>query len=108
MVWRVNQKRIKLIDERDDTDKKIIQEAITSAERIFFLGFGYLKENLEVLGLPISLNPTSETSMYGTKLNMNPKRMEEVHHLLASNNNAGTIIFRNVNSYDLLDEFLWE
>ena len=62
---------IKIIYEAENTPEveKAI-ELITKANRIFFLGFGYAKENLEILQLPDILE---NQRIYGTALGL-PKR----------------------------------
>ena len=100
------QKCIKLIDERDEANKKIIQETISKAERIYFLGFRYLQENLEALGLPNSLSPHHKTNIYGTTLGLQPQRRNEVISFLTMSINRSPKL-KPVNSYDLLYEYLY-
>jgi hypothetical protein len=52
------------------------REEITKAERIFFLGFGYAKENLEAIGLPGALRRHHQ--IYGTAKGW---IMKEIHGL---------------------------
>lgn len=101
------QKCIKLIDERDEANKKIIQETISNAKRIFFLGFDYLNENLEALGLPNSLSPHHKTNIIGTALGVQPQRKNEVINFLTSDINPSPKL-KPVNSYDLLYEFFYK
>lgn len=54
---------ISLIDERIVVDN-VCSRLLRLAERIFFLGFGYAKENLTVLGIPDCLSHSPE--IYGT------------------------------------------
>ncbi len=59
---------IKLIDDRITEDVKEAKDIIKQAKRIFFLGFGYAEENLNVLGLPDILS--MEQKLYGTAIGM--------------------------------------
>lgn len=107
LIKKSTQNCIKLIDERDETDKKIIQETISNAKRIFFLGFDYLKENLEALELPNSLSPHHKTHIFGTALGVQPQRKNEVINFLTSAINPSPKL-KPVNSYDLLYEFFYK
>ncbi len=52
---------------------------ISDADRILFLGFGYAKENLELLGMPGALRGKE---VYGTALGMNDREKYRVKSLL--------------------------
>ena len=56
---------IRIINDERNHDDTILkaQELIINSERIFFLGFGYAKENLEMLGIP---NTLKGKEVYGT------------------------------------------
>jgi hypothetical protein len=58
-------KNINIVYESSGNDVRI-QDAIKKANQIFFLGFSYAKENLEVLGIQRCLN--SSQAIYGTAL----------------------------------------
>jgi hypothetical protein len=64
----VAQNNIKIIYEDRKGQISKIQNIIKSAERIFFLGFGYAKENLEALGFSHLLNRSQR--VYGTALGL--------------------------------------
>jgi hypothetical protein len=49
-------------EERVNPELERAREVIKEAERIFFLGFGYAKENFEVLGFPDVLNKAHRVS----------------------------------------------
>jgi hypothetical protein len=51
---------------------------ISNARRIFFLGFGYAKENLEVLKILETVNKTQE--IYGTALKFKQKEIQSVRN----------------------------
>ena len=63
-------------DERCDPDLEKARELVSQAERVFFLGFGYAKENLEVLGLPDVLKTSQR--IYGTALGCTPNEIGHV------------------------------
>jgi hypothetical protein len=68
---------LKVIYEAQDTAE--VQEAhklIEKAKRIFFLGFGYAKENLDVLRVPELLR--DEHEIYGTALGFTSREIEKV------------------------------
>jgi len=57
-------------EKRANPELEKAREQIAKAERIFFLGFGYAKENLEALGLPAVLKTDQDirgTAMGGTE-----------------------------------------
>lgn len=57
-----------------------IQKCISEAKRIFFLGFSYLNENLELLKIPEGLIPGQK--IYGTALGFLPEEIERTKHRL--------------------------
>lgn len=59
---------IQIIYDERKTQVAEIQRIISSAQRIFFLGFSYGKENLEALGLNNLINNTQ--NIYGTALGL--------------------------------------
>lgn len=76
---------LKLINERyDDKDylKKIMVE-ISKAKEIYFLGFAYRKENLDILGVPGCI--TNDHRVYGTAFGVPENEIAENKVLLAKN-----------------------
>jgi hypothetical protein len=72
---------LKIIYEAKDTEEvKEARKLIKEANRIFFLGFGYAKENLEILDLPELLH--DEQEIYGTALGMTSNEVENVQNIL--------------------------
>ncbi len=63
-------------EERANPCLKDARELISLAERIFFLGFGYAKENLEALGFPGVLRP--EHLIYGTARGWTLKEIADI------------------------------
>jgi len=68
-------KNIRIIYDEETTPKlKEAHELISKAEHIFFLGFGYAKENLKLLKIPEILYPLQ--NIYGTTCGFRPKETE--------------------------------
>ncbi len=66
---------IKTLHERDNIEKEIIFDLIREAKRIFFLGFGYANENLQLLKLHNNIFEKKE--IYGTAYMMNENEIEK-------------------------------
>jgi len=63
----------------EDNENKSILEArniIADSERILFLGFGYSKENLEILNMVEALTSIREKSIYGTGLGLEEREID--------------------------------
>lgn len=70
----------------EDTDNDLserIRGQIAKARRVFFLGFGYHRENLEILGIPDVL--CDEQYIYGTALGFTDKEIKRVRENLNEN-----------------------
>ncbi len=84
---------IRVIFDRNQNHDDLVKakKLIIDAKRIFFLGFGYAKENLEILGLPANLN--SKQEIYGTALGMTDKEINDLKRsiFLNSSGNKPTI-----------------
>ena len=63
----------------DDPQLEAARSLIQKAKRIFFLGFGYRKENLKILKIPDILG--SRHKVYGTALNYTKKEVADVKSL---------------------------
>ena len=66
-------------EERTNPELQKAREEISTAERLFFLGFGYAKENLEALGLPDTLRPDQHT--YGTARGCTKREIGDIERL---------------------------
>jgi len=64
-IWEMKN-NIKTIYERTESENKNIKRLISEAKRIFFLGFGFGQENIEILGTKMTNH--QETMVYGTAL----------------------------------------
>ena len=77
---------IQIIYEERKTQVEEIQSIISTAQRIFFLGFSYAKENLEAIGLINLIN--KQQYIYGTALGFNDKEVLDIKNLLRRMNPA--------------------
>jgi len=68
-----------IYDERISRNEEI-QKIITSAERIFILGFGYSKENLEAIGLQNCINRNQY--IYGTTKDFEENEIKKTKNLI--------------------------
>lgn len=75
---------------------------ILESERIFFLGFGFAKENLQVLDLPRTLENASE--IYATAFGLHEKGMEHIWETLQPTK-SGPLIIEPVDCLELLRRF---
>jgi hypothetical protein len=64
---------------KDDENLTGIATAINSADQIVFLGFGYHRQNMELLSKGLSANAKR---VYGTSLGLSDAEQEEVAHML--------------------------
>lgn len=71
-----------IYEENESPELTEAHKLLESAERIFFLGFGYAPENMEVLKLPELIPPGCE--VYGTAFNMMDKEVEDILHTVRS------------------------
>jgi len=66
---------IRTIREVRHKDKSDAKEAIQAARRVFFLGFGYAKENLINIGYPYAF--ATRPAIYGTALGFEPREIAD-------------------------------
>jgi hypothetical protein len=69
-------KNIRIVHESNQDDFPDVRRAIMSAERVFFLGFGYARENMEILGIGRILNDKQD--IFGTGLGLLQKERNDV------------------------------
>lgn len=71
---------LKIIYEAENTPEvEQARELVKKAQRIFFLGFGYAKENLEILQLP---NIIGSQRIYGTAFGLSSTEISRITHRL--------------------------
>jgi hypothetical protein len=73
---------IKIIHDREQHDCSEIHERLSNAKKIFFLGFGYATENMEILQLSKVLRHKPE--VYGTTLGFLEKEIETIRGAIRS------------------------
>jgi len=95
---------IKLIDERDISDKSNLRSLIEKAERIFFLGFSYAEENLQILDIPNSIN--EKKIIYGTAYDLTENEIKKIRLKFGNKIRNEKIHFENIDSLGLLRKFL--
>jgi DNA segregation ATPase FtsK/SpoIIIE-like protein len=102
-------KNIRPIYESSDPNSHDFKKKIRSAKRIYFLGFGYAEENLDILGIPAVLNPTQK--IYGTALHWTKKEIDDLQKDFRPKSKTKrpvsmNLVFKDVNCYKLLREYL--
>jgi hypothetical protein len=71
-----------IYEEKESPELTEAHKLLESAERIFFLGFGYASENMEVLNLLELIAPGCE--VYGTAFTMEAREVEHIRHTVHS------------------------
>lgn len=100
---------IEIVYERKQSDYSEIHDKISSAKRIFFLGFGYASENLEILNIDKTLN--DDQAIFGTALGFRKKEIEDIRNSITSNFKYKKGVYQNpiiedMNCVSLLKEYL--
>ena len=91
---------IKLIHDVKKSIDSNIRPTLHNAKRIFFLGFGYHKENMEILNIPDILNLKQE--IYGTALGFTDKEIKDIKKQFPTK----TVKIENIDCVELLREYL--
>lgn len=104
---------IKIIYEerKNEQEIKTIKDEISSAKKIYFLGFGFAPENLKILEIPHVLKPGQK--IYGTALNWKKREIEELEKIFIKNEDfykalhetKSELIIKNTNCLDLLRDY---
>jgi hypothetical protein len=92
-------------EEKENPELTEAKDLLQQADQIFFLGFGYAPENMEVLGLPELIHPRCQ--VYGTAFNMIKEEVDRLNSGLHSNrardNNVYTAPkYTQINNVDCL------
>jgi hypothetical protein len=66
-----------IYEEKQNPELIEAQNLLKQAEQIFFLGFGYAPENMEVLNLIQMVSPVVQ--VYGTAFNLEPNEINNIH-----------------------------
>lgn len=100
---------IKIIQERTKQPSSEIEEALSNAKRIFFLGFGYALENLEVLGIPKLIN-IDDKQTFGTGYGLFERDITEIRRYInkkyAKNPLRTNPVIENCDCCTLLKKYL--
>ena len=105
--YRTESKNISIIyDEEENPKLQEARDLLSNAQRVFFLGFGYAKENLEALKIPETL--ANVTSVFGTGLNLTEKDVAIYKSIFQSRGSGGKRIFikKDSDCLKLLKEWL--
>lgn len=70
-----------IYEEKQNPELAEAQNLLKQAERIFFLGFGYAPENMEILRLPESIPPTS-CKVYGTAFGLIEEEVRRIYAIV--------------------------
>lgn len=92
---------IHIVGENTSTKTNELAELLQKAQRIFFLGFAYAKENLKVLNIN---SHTKNKQIFGTALEFTEREIRNIKKELM--NEDQNIIIENLNCYSLLREYL--
>ena len=79
---------IKVIYDKTEDRLEEIRKRVANASRIFFLGFGYAKENLDILGIPGGLGITQK--IYGTARGLTEREIKKIELIFSEPYNRGT------------------
>ncbi|MBN2182514.1 MAG: hypothetical protein JW715_11430 [Sedimentisphaerales bacterium] len=89
-----------IYEQQDNPELSEAKTLISQAEQIFFLGFGYAKENMDVLNMPSLIPPSCQ--VYGTAFGMVEKEVKNVLHTMRSGRKADSNGYRE--RYDTMIE----
>ena len=100
---------IEIAYERRQSDDSKIHDKISSAKRIFFLGFGYASENLEILQKGTTLN--DDQAIFGTALGFRENEIAKIRKSITSNFKYKKELYQNpiiedMNCVSLLKKYL--
>ncbi len=91
-------KNLRIIyEEEENPELEEAHKLIREAQHIYFLGFGYAKENLKLLKIPEILNP--KQNIYGTALGSTPKEKQDIQSIFSEIIQSGRI---NIEGMDCL------
>ncbi|MBN2181719.1 MAG: hypothetical protein JW715_07375 [Sedimentisphaerales bacterium] len=93
-------------DEQENPKLQEAHDLLSNAQRVFFLGFGYAKENLEALKIPETL--ANVTSVFGTGLNLTEKEVAIYESIFKTGRVRGkkTFIKKDFDCLKLLKEWM--
>ena len=65
-VWEKRQNR-------DESEKEMYQEFLKKSQRVYFMGFSYIPDNLESIGIPRGAEIIREAEVYATAMGLSPQ-----------------------------------
>ncbi len=65
-----------IYEQNNDSELEDVEELLTDAEQIFYLGFGYAEENMDILKVPETMN--SSAYIYGTAFKSSAKEIQDI------------------------------
>ena len=83
-----------IYEEQQNPELMAARDLISQADQIFFLGFGYAPENMEVLGLS-GLIPAGNCCVYGTAFGWREKELIRVRNKIKDVLKANEIVFKH-------------
>ena len=86
-------------EEKENPEVIEAKNLLQQADQIFFLGFGFARENMEVLGLPGLIS--EDCLILGTVLGLEPKEINDIRDQIVKGLKHGGITDRNLNRVKL-------
>ena len=65
-VWEKRQNR-------DESEKEKYQDFLKNAQRVYFMGFSYIPDNLESIGIPRGAKIIQNAKVYATAMGLSPQ-----------------------------------
>jgi hypothetical protein len=81
-----------------------LENPIQSADRIFFLGFAYDSDNLQIIDFVNEINQSKGKEIFGTALGIHDNMLNEIRELCG--NKHKVILRKDMNCKDLISEYL--
>lgn len=97
---------IKIIDEVE-VDKNYYKNLIETAEQVFFLGFGYLDENMTVLGAPFKKQSGYYPRFYATAYKNSQEMIGRIHRKYFSAVNVNKNPLLDCDCCSLISDYLY-
>ena len=63
---------------RDESEKEKYQDFLKNAERVYFLGFSYIPDNLESIGIPRGAEIIRNAKVYATAMGLSSQKRQEI------------------------------
>lgn len=70
-----------IYEQSNNSELEDVEELLTDAEQIFYLGFGYAEENMDILKVPETVN--SSVPIYGTAFGLSKKEIHDIRDKIA-------------------------